>query len=1128
MGERAYSDPRERHKPVKTATLHTAARIGWTNESSVVKTACSSEETASGCAILATMRWIAHGGLLVMLFGVAAVASARDPFRIPNGRPSSIRDVVEVLRGPIEEDEETDEDRHLPAYLEGAQCGGWDKGLGVEPYIADVQGLPGRPHDWDGDVRSGMATRTDVDGDGDANNDYAFPDDTIGLTTACDQKTDRITKTVWAPARNWVTVDGENVVEYEPGEHEFAHPYFEDPACRWRWEGGAWPGIPLAPDAPAPPSDKKTWETEDEQSCTDLCLYLNSFLYEDCLDVQPRAIEIPDGVDADGEPVTRVVNINVCERTGNRYICTDKEVQEDDRAAACAAPHPVLEEFANARMCVGQQCRCPNDADPAACVRTNDARGEERLYQSYYRTYREAGYERDALHHAAGDVAAQAVEASCFGFYDEFDPLTHQTQTKDRRCVINVDVENMRETQVGKATYKEAGVTDKDPTDEAGQRPGGEDDQPGEFDDENDTWYKKLGGAISFVNERVLGERYGNDLANVFLDEEELDDGALTATPQINDGQPYAQGNHIRAFDDTGQPRVYSEWWQEQQTRMATLLRPPVLRVILPSAWFAGLDKNDPFLRCGGQTGFDTDGPETFDYTYNGIVNRGATYHFCPNAEVKPVAYCDWYGDDGTLLAREPCDKEGESEADRADLIELQIEADDDTLGEAMAYLERSLLLHIEEEPIHVLVPLGSPVEFRARAADWCNWYKADSGEKTCDNAPQDIKDVMTRLEEYAARIDEYRALRTELAEGAAALLDLQQRLLTPIAEWFTANEEQLKRIADGRVRAEAELLPAWRQIQTAVALLQERGNLPWCMNQRFTSPILTQLDPWLASRAQPDAPINANGLPTLPDEEPFEDVIADFSAITLLTDTLKLPVVKPVQVRIDLPAPPTTAPLAALPPIQDIQAALDAALGQLPSVNEEHSLPTVEPPEPMGNDVLEEAEGALTQMLATVSEMNARYERFWKSIGPLKPGGEEQFDRQIEFKTQMKCRDWNDLPCDHPEMNLLEIVQRIGSRPLVQLKEDFDSAGVARTDPTECPPDDHACHLLHPERTDPEFRWEIHGSIENEAPIEELRTEVLTLTQPPPVGSVDPLILAPNERNPSPVRGFPEIRLLP
>ena len=1011
------------------------------------------------------MRHIARAWLLVVLLATASATFAREPFQLPGSRPTSIQQVDEAMRG---EEEETS----IPAYLEGAQCGGWDKETGVAPYIANVWGVPGRRHDWSGDIRSGMGVRIDGDGDGDTEDEYEFPDSTRGLTTACEQGKDTDWKEVLLYVEDVDTMDGP-VARYEWQDIEFAYPYFEDPPCQWRISVGRWPPVPLEPWERFD-YDRDGWETEDEESCRNFCGYLNDFVYHDCMEPVEVDVRIFDGFNEDGEEEWHWETVQSCDREGEKYVCTDAEVDWNVHEFLCDVPLDDLEEWSNARYCQDEGCRCPTAANPDACWWVEDARGSKHEYQSYYRLYSDAGYSRDGLWaHAPRDDSDKDLDVTCFGFYDEFDPKTHRTEEKDRRCVINVDVEDMRETQEGKAEYKESDVEDKDPTDPALQRPGGENDEPGVFDDEKDTWYKKLGGAFSFVNEKVFQSQYDGDLGNVFLAFDELDDGMLEATPQISDNRMFAESNLMRAFDDTGNPRAYTRWWQEQQTRMAALMRPPVLRIILPSAWFMGLDPDDPFLT-------NVSGAE-----------------------------------DAT------------DRADRSDRIELQIEADEDVLGTALAYLERSVLLHIEEEPIPVIVPMGSPAEFRARAADWCNWHKTTANEKTCDDAPEDVKKVMERLEEYAARIDEYRELRAEVALTTGAALDLQHELLRPIAEWFQEHEEQLLAIVRGRERVEQELLPVWRDAQASIARMHERSNQPWCMNQRFTAPTYSLLDPWLQSRASGGA-VNEIGLPTLPIVERPVDVILDFSAVTAMSGTLKMPVLKPVQVRIDIPTPPHAAELPELPPVAGIREAMENAIGQMPEVVDQlEDPPDLEPPAPLSGEILSEAQSALNGIERVASEMNERYEKFWKSIGPIKPG-EEQFDRQIEFKTQMKCFGFDTLPCEHVEMDLWERIQRIGSRPMVHLFEDFDSVGTARTEPTNCLPDDDACHILNAERSDPGFRWEVRGSRSNDAPIDELKLRIIQLTQPPPLGTVDPLILAPHDDDPSPLRAFPSIRLIP
>lgn len=1046
------------------------------------------EETASRCATIVSMRSIARMGMAMALLAACSTAAARGQFTLPGGVPGSIRDVVNAVRGPIA-GEDPDEKRHIPVYLEGAQCGGWDKDIGVNPYIANVWGLPGRYHDWSGDIRSGMGTRFDSNGNDDLDDDYDFPDSAQGLSTACEKGKSSDWKEVWFYAGDIDTMDGP-VATYDREWREYAYPYFEDPPCQWRIQTGNWPPVPLNPWEQFE-YDKGGWETEDIDSCIDFCGYLNDFVYHDCLEPEEKDVRISEGwFDDDGNEVWHWERINGCNKEGEKYVCTDANVDWDNHGQSCFLAQDDMEEWANSRKCEGEGCRCPSEENPDACWWVRDADDGKLEYQSYYRLYAEAGFSRDGLwDHVQRDDSSRDFETTCFGFYNEFDPKKEKTAAEDRRCVINIDVENMHETQLGKGEYKESNVQDRDPTDEANQRPGGPDDIPGVFGSGTDIWYKKLGTAFSFVNEILFKKDYDGDLGNVFLAYDELDDGAQIATPQINPNDLFAESNLMRAFDDTGNPRAYVRWWQEQETRMAALMRPPVLRIVLPSAWFIGLDPNDPFLTS-------TSGAED-------SIRR----------------------------------------ADRSDRIELQVEADEDTLGTALAYLERSVLLHVEEEPIPIVVPMGSPAEFRARAADWCAWYKEENNSKNCDDAPEDVKKLIERLEEYANRIDDYRGLRAELAQTAGAALELQRSLLEPIASWFKDNEGKLRAIVRGRERVERELVPLWRQAQQRVALLHEKSNLPWCMNQRFTSPIYSLLDDWLPSRdnegdpdgdGESDVFNNELGLPLLPLVERPEDVIIDFSAVTAMSGTLKLPVLKPIQIRIDVPSPPAVEEMPELPSIDGIHQAIQDAIGSMPEVRDRLEDPELmDPPPPLSDDVIGKAGEALGRIGEVARNLNERYEKFWKAIGPLRPLDPEAPDYEDQLKLKqdkeaMRCKDFDTMPCEHVEMDLLERAQRIGSRPLVQLYDDFLSVGTPRTEPTVCLPEDDACHILNAERADPGFRWEVKGSRANDAPIDELKTTVLRLTQPPPIGDVDPRLLQPYDDDPSPMRSFPAIRLLP
>lgn len=1062
------------------------------------------------------MRSIARMGLLVAVLSTVPIASARAPYTIPDARPTSIKQIKEVLRGGGAKES-------IPEYLEKAMCGGWDKEISIGEgdengdgfpddddgsYIPNVWGVPGRDYRWYGDLRSGMGTRYDRDdADDDVDNEFQYPGSADGLATPCEKNRSSTEKDVWEWKQWWDSYDPvtwefiEWVPEYELRKHSYQYPEIHDPACRWRMEGGRWPDWPLTPDKPPVPWDQDSVEYEEPPSCYEFCQYLNSFVYEDCLEPYQKDFWVFVGWDEDNVPQFAPITVWTCdaEDVGLKYICTDEKVDEGDWRQACDAPHPDVEEWANARKCVGEQCRCGNGETPQEdvsaekrCVRVKDE-PELAAYESYYRHYSGAGYSREALdQYVAEDVSSKSFDLACYGFYNEFDPKYHQTQKKDRRCVINIDVENMKESQKGKGEYKEGEVKDKDPTDPNNQRPGGprgpkeptnDPPIPGHYNIDTDTWYQKLGGAFSFVNEKLFEQWYEKDLGNVFLAYDELDHGKQEATPQINDERLLAESNLMRAFDDTAQPRAYVRWWQAQQTRMSAIMRAPVLRIVLPSAWFVGLDPDDPFLstQAGSEISIDR--------------------------------------------------------ADRSDRIELQLEADEDVLGTALAYIERSVLLHVEEEPIPVVVPMGSPAEFRSRARDWCEWYKAENGAKNCDDAPEEVKKVMERLEEYAKRIDDVRELRAELSETAGATLDLQRRLLEPIATWFKDNEGKLKALIRGRERAELELLPEWKKAQAQVIEMHERTNLPWCMNQRYTSPVYSLLDPWLPSRGESGSQqvvTGELGLPQLPTVERPEDVIIDFSAVTAMSGTIKLPVLKPVQIRIDIPTPPTPRELAELPDIQLVRDAMKEAIGEMPEVdNQLSNPPTQEPPPPLSESLLNDGKQALGKMLTILKGMNERYKKFWGSIGPLEPPDPDkpnfdELNEERDKKQKLRCKEWDTNQCQHVEMDLWERVLRIGSRPLVQLKEDFKSIGTARTEATVCLPEDDACQILNPERTDPGFRWEVRGSAANDAPIDALKLKIIKLTQPPPLGDVDPILLSPHDDDPAPLQGFHSIRLLP
>jgi hypothetical protein len=944
---------------------------------------------------------------------------------------------------------ETELDK-IPPELESAQCGGWDD-RSVAGTIATVSGVPGRNGIWNGDILSGMATR--------AAEDLIFPTDATGLTTACAADTTEITKTVWrVKDGGQVSLDGSP--EYEQVTITFPHPKFSDPSCRWRLKNyppDTAPDVPLKPIGeydPRPEYEEQQEEGKDRQSpqmCEGFCSYINTWQYKDCLDVGTAF-----------DPITGAV-FSICLREGNRYLCSDQEVK--DAAGAC---NSNTGDKANSRLCKGEECRCEEDSGPIPgnqCVENPGTKAQEAIvYYSYYRRYT-GSYTRDSVDTDDGDdKASDSAQVACYGFYAEFDPKTHRTEANDRRCVVNIDVSGRRDSQTGKGEYGQNSTyvdRDRDPNRDQNQRTApGENRIPGTFNGEKDLWYLKLGGGFSLLNEKVFSDDYKNDLTNVFLDVKALDTASMRATEQLDTNTPFATGSYIRAFDDTG-IRSVASWWQTQQSAVASMLHPPVIRMILPSGWAFGIDTDDPFL------------------TQNGI----------------------------TIL--KPADK-------REDRIEVQINAQDDTLGAALAYLRRSLLLHVIEEPIPVVVPVGSAVEFRAKAEAWCAWFMQKNHTQNCDDAPAEVRTLINTLETYATDIDQYRLLRAELALYAAKVLNIQQSVTKPVSDWMVANINAYQEFLTQQRLLQAGLSQEWRKVQEKMEMFGSTTNMPWCMNQRFTLPVYSLLDEWLPARAD-NGSRSADKLPVI-GTDANADIVIDLSAVAFMSGTIVLPVLQPVQVRItDFESPPAVQnekelpdSYPELPSITAIQDALKRSAETLPKPYS--SSGSVIPPialKPVDRVAVEARLEAMRKTTETVDAMNDRYKKFWMSIGPFKPNDPDpEFDinnkKSVAYKKpKLECLSWDDSTCQHVEMDLRERFMRIASRPLVFLKEDYTSKDQARGIGGPCVTQHDVCSPIHPEEGGEKHLWEIIGPRNIDEALDELRTDVRNATLPDPVGEI-------------------------
>lgn len=905
--------------------------------------------------------------------------------------------------------------------------------------IATVTNAPGHSSVWNGNTLSGMGKRND---------EFQFPETAVGLTTVCEAKRTQIPKAVWragGPQPNEVTKITVN----------YPNPYFEDPSCRWRIKingqfSNSAPHVPLQ-DNEAPPNfaqlDQSPDDRQSPSTCNGFCGYLNTWQYQDCMETAEVPVVIAD---------PNRQTYTTCLRWASKYLCTDQEVK--DAASACS---PGSDEPANSVGCSGQTCRCQeNDQSPLNGCKLNptltqlnpDPVGVSSVYYSYARVYN-AKISRAAVNGdgpADNTLSANPIPVACYGFYEEFDPKTKETKEKDRRCVINVDVSKMVESQVGKGEYGEqSNVIDADPVAAQNQRT--------KADTAKDAWYMKLGWGFSLLNEESFEKDYQKNLSNAFLDTDSLDNAKLTGSWPValsQENPRLANSDVLRAFDDTAEKRTIVSWWQKQQTEVGVAMHPPVIRLLLPASYAFSQDPSDPLFSV----------PKT-------------------------VAY-------------DPYDK-------RNKRIELQIDAQEDTLGQVLNAVKRSLLLQLEEDPVPVVVPLGSATEFRARAEAWCTWWMQKSTKANCDDAPQDVLDLMKKLEEYADRIEDVRSLRTALATYAGKVLQLQQELQNPIQQWITDNLGKYQQYSALQKKLAQETAAGWLEAQTAMTTFTDKTNLPWCMNQRYTAPVYSLLDnDWLKSRAN-NGNMDANGLPNLTIPR-VKDIIIDFSGISFLKDPLTLPVLKPVQVQIDIPSPPAVSqeaviekPLPDLPSMKDIQNAMEQSMSLIPKVKTSGTYPPLALPT-IDETMIATVKTTITQIKDTVKKMDERYDKFWKSIGPLSPNNNDTSRDGIKsMKEKLECKSWDDPTCQHVEMDLMERLQRIASRKLIMLLEDYDSQGMRRGTPNSCLPSDPACQLIHGETTST-YRWQIDGPKTMPDLGSRARELIRDATLPNPVGTVN------------------------
>ena len=768
------------------------------------------------------------------------------------------------------------------------------------------------------------------------------------------------------------------------------------------------------------------------------------------------------------------------------YCCSDAPVADTANANCITCNGDGLEDRNNPGFDFNAEV--PADLKDTGC-RKGKTITNGREYLSYYRRYL-VSYERDAVPVVERDDTKRTdIPVDCYCPYEEFDPKARRTIANDYRCVIRLEdsdkkFNNMKETQKGKGEYGQKSNL-KDPAYEHTET----------RDTRKDLWVNDFSDAFSLLNGKKLQESPKDNLFPLL----QLDATDIIPTAQLDQARPFSSGSLIRSTDDsvnTDNPsrRVITEWWQEQETQAHKLFTPSVLRLILPTPASVGLNLSDPFLTPQGSS-----------------------------------------SSNGKRINQQ--------------IIDIQIHASpEDLLSEVSGYLQNGLLIHVQEEPVPLVVPLASPVELRAIAQAWKRWGEWQGEGEAKTKAQMASK----KLEDYAERIDQVRALRGEMARYIGRLLTYQGTMMRAIGEWLNGNLQAWESYA--AVRQESlSLKPKWEEIQQKYRVFTDQTNMPWCRNERYTTPVYSFLDNWMPGPSSArdlklniDDPaandLNEEKLPRL-SVETFPDLVYDFTALRVSTGTVILPVLNPIQIRLKqslLVSPAFNADpaevsalleefskLPDLPPVPSIyQEVLDKFLPT--QVIRLSSPSTVSP---TTASLSPDIEKIMDRISTIFTEMDKTYKTFWDSIT-------EYPERDIAEK-KWNCQNVNEMPCVHVEMDLLERFTRIGARPAVQLKEDFASTGPLRTTvlnnssvagslpsmklvpPTAvppCPREDWSCQILNVEKTFAREGWRVEGVEQNtgKQDLIELRNRLRKETIPGNSSSSFPYTVRPDEMLPS------------
>ncbi len=770
-------------------------------------------------------------------------------------------------------------------------------------------------------------------------------------------------------------------------------------------------------------------------------------------------------------------------------------------------------------------------------------------YISYFRDYNEASYERsDALskYVPKDDHKKEKIPVACYGMYDMApeDAKKEQTDVKDKRCTIAAYYEiddgdgdkmnfwKMKNTQKGKGIFKD-GLNDN---------PFGNLTRP--FVKDRDLWWPKLKegnielSAFSMINDEVFGEIFHGDFSFALL---ATDSARQRSTVQLDPLRRLSSGALIRTPDDTitietdftKERRTMVEWWHVVETEMHKKFTPPTVRMLLPTTWTIDLNPLDPLYT-------PPEKPKPGDLSPD-IRSE--------SIEIQVQAREDLLGDiisfmERALLLRVegepvpivvPIINATELRAIAQGWLTWARKQEKDSLGGAAEAkrVAEELLDYADqvdkvrklraELPRYAGAMLQEQRKVSIKLADWMNEnIQSYRDYLFFDFGIQLLKYIWGRVQEN------YRTVHDETGFPWPRNARFTSPIYSLLDPWLPGRENEGD--TTGGFGPHVQCFNDIKSFDLGICG-QGGETLQECIQTYIPScdPDLSLFKDYfdcvefvLRTRAEAsgngvngvlESPFTCEQffplppqLPQLPNTIRSPDLVLDFTAFREPQRTIKLPILKPIQIRIsfdDIQPPaleqdkepakyPRLAPLPIFPDslsdsIKDslpmvinpagmpgLDSFKEAAIFTTTEDDPDDAFPKIEMPTV---DLLN-LTVFLIQTYNLIEKMAKEYQLFWESLVVEKCEGGDR-GKCINPGAEQDCILPHDDPkgkCVHFEADLKERLQRIGSRPAIFLKDDLRSIGKFREPivhgQTYCERADWACQLLNFYSRKPREGW--------------------------------------------------------